>query len=99
MGGRVGVMHGDNVKLRHNEGSGACDTGRGVLQGVTSTASAGSSWTTEMNGSECVGAFDSGTVSDWHAGFPSAWVPCESTSLTGEKQRETFTVSFLFWVD
>lgn len=120
MGGRLGVTQGDNVKLRDDEGSGAWETERGVLQGErqspvergspTSTASAGSSCssTTEMDGSECAGVLNSGTeavlscvetVSDWCAGLPSAWVSSESTSLTGEKQRETFTVSFLFWDD
>lgn len=78
----------------------------------TSTASAGSSCssTTEMDGSERTGvavlnsgteaAFSSvGTVSDGRAGLPSGWLSSESASLTGEKQRETFTVSFLFWDD
>ena len=72
-GGEVG---GDNMRLRDGEGSGAWETGRGVLQGEresleergrsTSTASEGSScsMTTEMDGSERtgVGVLSSGTA-------------------------------------
>lgn len=113
--GWLGVPQGDNVKLRHDEGSGAWETARGVLHREreslgesgrsTSTASAGSSCssTTEMEGSECtgVGLLNSGTGTAFSCveTVPSAWVTSESTSVTGEKQRETFTVSFLFWVD
>lgn len=115
MGGMQGVTQGDNVKLSDDEGSGAWETGGGVLQGErgsSTSASAGLSCssTIEMDGSECAGAggLNSGTeavlfcvetVSGWCAGLPSAWVSSESTSLTGEKQRETFTVSFLFLDD
>lgn len=71
----------------------------------TSTASAGSScsWMKQMDGSERtgMGVSDSGTGEVLScmetAGFSSGWVLSEGTSLTGEKQRETFTVSFLLW--
>lgn len=99
---RLGVTQGDKVKLRP-EGSGARDTGGSALQGEgrrsTSTASAGvPSSTTEMDGSACkCGIVLTSTFSDWQPGLPSGWLTSESTSLTGEKQRETSAVSFLLW--
>lgn len=101
------------MKLRLDEGSGAWEAGRGVLQGERGslgergrsmlTASAGSSCSsaTEMDGSEGTGVavLDSRTVSARRSGLPSGWVSSENTSFTGEKHRETFPVSFLFWDD
>lgn len=67
VGGWLGVTQGDSVKLRDDEGSGAWEIGRGVLQEEreslgergrsTSTALAGSSCssTTEIDGSESAG--------------------------------------------
>lgn len=107
MRARLGLTKGDNMKLGLDEGSGVWETGGSALQGErgrwTWTASAGvpCSSTTEMEGSECkcVGMLTSETFSDWHSGLPLGWLSSESTSLTGEKQRETFTASFLFWDD
>lgn len=95
-----------NDKLKH-EGSGAWETDGSILQGGRGrpilTASTGLPFSsiTEMDGGECksVGMLNSETVSDWHLGLPWGWLSSESTSLTGEKRRETFTASFLLWDD
>lgn len=77
----------------------------GATQGNNNEHEGSGAWeissTTEMDGSEgkSVGIPSSETVSDWHLGLPWGWLSSESTSLTGEKQRETFTASFLLWDD
>ena len=83
---------------------------QGEAARTTSTASTGSSCssTTVMDGSECTGM--SVLASGTEAGFscvetvsvcceelPSGWASSESTTFAGEKHRETFPVSCLFW--
>jgi len=111
VGGWLRVSQGDNVKLRDDEGSGASGTGRGVLHREREslgerarsllTVSAGSSCssTTKIDGSGGTGvavlSFTE-TVSAWCAWLASGWATFDRTSLTGVKQRETFTEFFLF---